>query len=175
MTTYPDIAKKIDKAVFPGEQGGPHVNVFAALALTFKLAQTTQFKKLQAQTIKNAAAMADQFKKRGFRVPFGGTNTHMLNVDCTTVKGEDGTKLSGDQAARILDIVGVVVNRNTIPGDKNSADPSGIRFGTPWITQRGFDEKTTRELADIMADVLRSLRAAFGGYRPQGATAQRET
>ncbi len=154
LTTSSDIAKKIDKAVFPGEQGGPHVNVFAALALTFKLAQTAQFKKLQAQTIKNAQAMADQFKKRGLRVPFGGTNCHMLNVDCTTVKGEDGTSLSGDQAARILDIVGVVVNRNTIPGDKNASDPSGIRLGTPWITQRGFDEKKTRELANIMADVL---------------------
>ena len=154
MTTDAAIAKKIDKAVFPGEQGGPHVNVFAGLALTFKLAQTAQFKKLQAQTIKNAVAMADQFTKRGFRVPFGGTNSHMLNVDVTSVVGEDGTRLSGDQAARILDIVGVVVNRNTIPGDKNSADPSGIRLGTPWITQRGFNEKTTRELANVMADVL---------------------
>ncbi len=154
LTTYADIAKKIDKAVFPGEQGGPHVNVFAALALTFKLAQTKQFKQLQAQTIKNAQAMADQFQKRGLRVPFGGTDCHMLNVDCTTVKGEDGTSLSGDQAARILDLVGIVVNRNTIPGDKNSLDPSGIRLGTPWITQRGFDEKKSRQLADIMADVL---------------------
>ncbi len=154
MTTDSAIAKKLDKAVFPGEQGGPHVNVFAALALTFKLAQTKEFKKLQAQTIRNAQAMADQFIKRGLRVPFGGTDCHMLNVDCTMVIGEDGTKLSGDQAARILDIVGIVVNRNTIPGDKNSADPSGIRLGTPWITQRGFTEKTSRELADVMADVL---------------------
>ncbi len=71
-----------------------------------------------------------------------------------TIKGEDGSHLTGDQAARILDIVGIVVNRNTIPGDKNSLDPSGIRMGTPWITQRGFTEATTRELADIMADVL---------------------
>jgi glycine hydroxymethyltransferase len=98
--------------------------------------------------------MADQFTKRGLRVPFGGTDTHLVNVDCTSIVGEDGTKLSGDQASRILDIVGVVVNRNTIPGDKNSMDPSGIRLGTPWITQRGFDEKKTRQLADIMADVL---------------------
>ncbi len=154
MTTDPAIAKKIDKAVFPGEQGGPHVNVFAGLALTFKLTQTKQFKQLQAQTLKNAKAMADQFEKRGLRVPFGGTNTHLVNVDCTSIVGEDGTKLSGDQASRILDIVGVVVNRNTIPGDKNSMDPSGIRLGTPWISQRGFDEKKTRELANIMADVL---------------------
>ncbi|MEO7841821.1 MAG: serine hydroxymethyltransferase, partial [Anaerolineales bacterium] len=154
LTTDATIARKIDKAVFPGEQGGPHVNVFAGLALTFKLAQTRQFKKLQAQTIKNAVAMAEQFKKRGLRVPFGGTDSHLLNVDVTTVTGEDGTTLSGDQAARILDIVGVVVNRNTIPGDKNSLDPSGIRLGTPWITQRGFNEKTSRQLADIIADVL---------------------
>lgn len=154
LTTKADIAKKIDKAVFPGEQGGPHVNVFAGLALTFKLAQTKQFKKLQDQTIKNAVAMADQFTKRGLRVPFGGTNCHMLNVDCSSIVGEDGTKLSGDQAARILDIVGVVVNRNTIPGDKSAAAPSGIRLGTPWITQRGFNEKQSRQLADIIADVL---------------------
>jgi len=154
LTTDAAIAKKIDKAVFPGEQGGPHVNVFAALSLTFKLTQTKQFKQLQAQTLKNAKAMADQFVLRGLRVPFGGTDTHLVNVDCTSVVGEDGTKLSGDQASRILDIVGVVVNRNTIPGDKNSMDPSGIRLGTPWITQRGFDEKKTRELANIMADVL---------------------
>jgi glycine hydroxymethyltransferase len=154
MTTDASIAKKIDKAVFPGEQGGPHVNVFAGLALTFKLTQTKQFKKLQEQTLKNAKAMADQFEKRGLRVPFGGTNTHLVNVDCRSIVGEDGTSLSGDQASRILDLVGVVVNRNTIPGDKNSMDPSGIRLGTPWITQRGFDEKKTRELVNIMADVL---------------------
>ena len=154
LTTIPDIAKKIDKAVFPGEQGGPHVQVFAALAVTFKLAQTKQFRKLQAQTIKNAQAMADEFKKRGLRVPFGGTNSHMLNVDVTSVKGPDGARLSGDQAARILDLVGIVVNRNTIPGDKNASDPSGIRLGTPWITQRGFDEAKSRQLADIMSDVI---------------------
>jgi glycine hydroxymethyltransferase len=154
LTTDAAIARKIDKAVFPGEQGGPHVHVFAGLALTFKLAQTRQFKALQAQTLVNARAMADQFQKRGLRVPFGGTDSHLVNVDVTSVKGPDGTTLSGDQAARILDIVGIVVNRNTIPGDKNSADPSGIRLGTPWITQRGFNEKTTRELTDIMADVI---------------------
>jgi len=154
LTTEAAIAKKLDKAVFPGEQGGPHVNVFAALALTFKLARTPQFKKLQAQTLLNARAMADQFQKRGLRVPFGGTDTHLVNLDVTTIKSGEGVALSGDQAARILDLAGIVVNRNTIPGDKNSQDPSGLRLGTPWITQRGFNEKTTRELTDIMADIL---------------------
>jgi glycine hydroxymethyltransferase len=154
LTADPALAKKLDKAVFPGEQGGPHVHIFAALALTFKLAQTKQFEKLQKQTVKNAVAMSEQFKARGLRIPFGGTNCHMLNLDCRTIKGEDGTSLSGDQAARILDLVGIVVNRNTIPGDKSALDPSGIRLGTPWITQRGFDEEKSLQLADIIADVL---------------------
>ena len=154
LTTDAAIARKLDRAVFPGEQGGPHVNVFAGLALAFKLAQTEQFRQLQAQTVKNAVAMADQFQKRGLRVPFGGTDTHLINLDCNTIEGPDGTALSGDMASRILDIAGVVVNRNTIPGDKSAKDPSGIRLGTPWITQRGFDEAKSRQLADIIADVL---------------------
>ncbi len=154
LTTDPALSRKLDRAVFPGEQGGPHVHIFAALALTFKLARTRQFEKLQKQTIKNAMAMSERLKERGFRIPFGGTNCHLLNVDCRTVKGPDGTTLSGDQAARILDVAGIVVNRNTIPGDKSALDPSGIRLGTPWITQRGFDEEKSRQLADIIADVL---------------------
>jgi glycine hydroxymethyltransferase len=154
LTTDAAISRKIDRAVFPGEQGGPHVHIFAALALAFKIAKTDEFKKLQDQTIKNAIAMADQFIKRGLRIPFGGTDTHLVNVDVTTVKSPGGISLSGDMAARILDIVGIVVNRNTIPGDRSALNPSGIRLGTPWITQRGFDESKTRQLTDIMADVL---------------------
>jgi glycine hydroxymethyltransferase len=154
LTTDAAISRKIDRAVFPGEQGGPHVHIFAALALAFKIAKTDEFKKLQDQTIKNAIAMADQFQKRGLRIPFGGTDTHLVNVDVTTVKSPGGVSLSGDMAARILDIVGIVVNRNTIPGDRSALNPSGIRLGTPWITQRGFDESKTRQLTDIMADVL---------------------
>jgi glycine hydroxymethyltransferase len=154
LTTDAAISRKIDRAVFPGEQGGPHVHIFAALALAFKIAKTDEFKKLQDQTIKNAIAMADQFQKRGLRIPFGGTDTHLVNVDVTTVKSPGGVSLSGDMAARILDIVGIIVNRNTIPGDRSALNPSGIRLGTPWITQRGFDESKTRQLTDIMADVL---------------------
>jgi glycine hydroxymethyltransferase len=154
LTTDPELAKKIDRAVFPGEQGGPHVQIFAALALTFKLARTRDFEKLQKQTIKNALAISERLKERGFRIPYGGTNSHMLNVDVSTIKGPDGTSLSGDYAARILDVAGIVVNRNTIPGDVNALDPSGIRLGTPWITQRGFDEEKSRQLADIIADLL---------------------
>ena len=154
LTTDPELAAKIDKAIFPGEQGGPHVHIFAALALTFKLARTREFEKLQKQTVRNALAISERLKERGFRIPFGGTNSHMLNVDVSTIKGPDNTSLNGDNAARILDLAGIVVNRNTIPGDKFALDPSGIRMGTPWITQRGFDEDKSRKLADIIADVL---------------------
>ena len=154
LTTDPALARKIDRAVFPGEQGGPHVNVFAAMALTFKLAQTEQFKVLQKKTVENATALASRLSERGFRIPFGGTDTHIVNLDCSSVIGEDGTSLSGDQAARILDIAGIVSNRNTIPGDKSALDPSGIRFGTPWVTQRGFSKRHMNEIADIIADVL---------------------
>ncbi|MEX1248917.1 MAG: glycine cleavage system aminomethyltransferase GcvT [Anaerolineales bacterium] len=156
LTTDKKLAEKIDRAVFPGEQGGPHVNVFAALALTFKIAQTKEFKALQAQVISNCVAMTERLQARGFRIPYGGTNTHLSNLDCKSVKGSDGTSLSGDMAARILELAGVVVNRNTIPGDKSALNPSGIRFGTPWITQRGFREKQSQQLADIVADLLQA-------------------
>jgi glycine hydroxymethyltransferase len=148
------LAKKIDRAVFPGEQGGPHVQIFAALATTFKLAKTEQFKNLQTQIIKNCQVLTDRLKERGLRIPYGGSNTHLGNLDCKTITGPDGSVLSGDMAARILDIAGIVLNRNTIPGDKTAMNASGIRYGTPWMTQRGMGEKEMLQVADIIADIL---------------------
>ncbi|HEX9616095.1 MAG TPA: serine hydroxymethyltransferase [Anaerolineales bacterium] len=156
LTTDPGLARKIDRAVFPGEQGGPHVNIFAAIALTFKLAQTEEFLQLQAQIVKNCRILTDRLQARGFRIPYGGTDTHLTNLDCSSVTGPDGTALSGDQAARILDIAGIVVNRNTIPGDPSAAVPSGIRLGTPWVTQRGLGEADMIDLADVIADTLKA-------------------
>ncbi len=152
------LAKKLDRAVFPGEQGGPHVHVFAALATTFKLAQTEQFVSLQKQILNNCKALTGQLQKRGLRIPFGGTNTHLTNVDCKTITGKDGTPLSGDMAARILDVAGIVLNRNTIPGDKTALQASGIRMGTPWVTQRGLKEQDMVLLADVIADILQSCK-----------------
>lgn len=148
------LATKIDRGVFPGEQGGPHVNTMAALAVALKLARTEQFVALQQQTVRNAVTLAGRLRERGLRIPFGGTATHLLNVDCKSVVGPDGTPLSGDMAARILDLCGIVCNRQTIPGDTSPLRPSGIRLGTPWITQRGFGDEETVALADIIADVL---------------------
>ncbi len=155
------LARKLDRAVFPGEQGGPHIHAIAGMAITFKLAQTQAFKALQAQIVKNCQVLTDQLRTRGLKIPFGGTNTHLGNIDCSSIQGEDGATLSGDLAARILDIAGLVVNRNTIPGDKSALKASGIRYGTPWMTQRGLDENDMREVANIMADVLFATRPYF--------------
>jgi glycine hydroxymethyltransferase len=152
------LSRDIDRAVFPGEQGGPHVNSYAGMAVAFKVAMTEQFKQLQHQVVKNCAVFTDYLKQRGFRIAYGGTNTHLMNLACNTIVGGDGTGLSGDMASRILDIAGVVVNRNTIPGDESAADPSGIRMGTPWVTQRGFKEAEMKQLADIIADILLSTK-----------------
>ncbi len=150
------LAKKLDKAVFPGEQGGPHVHAFAALAVTFKLAQTPQFKELQKQIVKNCAALTAALKAEGFRIPFGGTDTHLTNIDCRGIQGPDGTTLSGDMASRILDIAGLVANRNTIPGDKTAANASGVRLGTPWVTQRGLKESDMKAIAGVIGSVLKT-------------------
>ncbi len=158
MTTDPALSKKIDRAVFPGEQGGPHVNVFAALSVALKIAATPEYKQLQQQVVTNAVRFAEKMKAHGFGIPFGGTGSHLFNLDCKSVVGPDGTPLYGDIAARVLDLAGIVVNRNTIPGDKSAANPSGLRLGTPWITQRGFGEKEIDELAGLMAQVLRACK-----------------
>jgi glycine hydroxymethyltransferase len=161
MTANPTLARKIDRAVFPGEQGGPHVNVFAAMAVAFKLATTKQFRDLQTQVVENCQAFTNRFVERGFKVAFNGTNTHLMNLDMKSVKGADGAYLSGDLASRILDIAGVVVNRNTIPGDTSALRPTGIRMGTHWITQRGFKVADSIYLADQIANILLSVKPYY--------------
>lgn len=168
MTHRKDLSAKIDRGVFPGEQGGPHVNAMAGLAIALRLAQSDQFKQLQQQTVVNAKRLADKLTERGLHLPHGGTNTHLMVVDCKSVVGDDGTVLSGDMAARILDLAGVVANRQTIPGDTSALRPSGIRLGTPWITQRGFKEEEIDILGDIIADVLQACVpfSLMGRVRP---------
>ncbi len=156
ITSDAALARKVDRGVFPGEQGGPHVHAFAAMAVAFKLTQTEQFKQLQQQIVANCKVLNDRLSERGFHMVFGGTDTHLTNLDCKSIQGPDGTTLSGDMAARILDVAGLVVNRNTIPGDKTALHASGIRLGTPWLTQRGMKEAEMVEVADIIADVLQA-------------------
>jgi len=168
LTTDPVLAQKVDHAVFPGLQGGPHVNKFAAMAVAFRLAQTEQFHALQHQTVANAVALARALAARGLRVPCGGTETHLLLLDCKTVRGPDGVPLMGGITAAILDMVGIVVNKNTIPGDKTAAYPSGIRLGTPWVTQRGLREPEMEQIASIIACAMENTEPVVytGVHRP---------
>jgi glycine hydroxymethyltransferase len=156
LTTDPALSRKIDRGVFPGEQGGPHVHVFAALAVMFKIARTEKFRELQHQIVRNAKRLSDSLESRGLKIAYGGTDTHLLNIDCKSVRGADGTPLSGDIAARLLDLAGIVANRNTIPGDPSAGKPTGVRMGTPWVTQRGLREPDMDALAEAIAEVLQA-------------------
>lgn len=169
ITHRAPLARKIDRAVFPGEQGGPHMNAVAALAVAMRLAGSERFAELQRRIGANAQRLAQRLQEHGLRLPHGGTDTHLLLVDCSTVRGEDGTALSGDMAARILDLAGIVLNRQTIPGDSSALRPSGIRIGTPWITQRGFGDAEIDRLAEIIAALLVACRpfSLTGRLRPQ--------
>ncbi len=158
ITTDPEIAKKIDRAVFPGLQGGPHINKVAGMATMFKIAQTQEFKALQHQIRANAIALAQGFKDNGIRVVHGGTDTHMVLIDCKSAARSGEDALMGDVASRICDLIDVVCNRNTIPGDRDAARPSALRFGVTWTTQRGLREDDMREIAGAVSAVLKSAR-----------------
>lgn len=164
MTTDEDLAGKIDLAIFPGEQGGPHVNKFAAMAVAFELAKTDQFKTLQRQIVKNAKALAEGFTKRGLRLAYGGTDTHLLLLDLNSIPVPSALPTGmdypvwGEPAVRILDLAGMVANKNTIPGDLETSLATGIRLGTPWLTQRGLAEKDMDTLAGLMHKLLSNLK-----------------
>ena len=168
ITHRRDLARKLDRAVFPGEQGGPHINTMAALAVALRIAGTEKFHQLQRQTLVNAERLAAKLEERGLRIPYGGTDTHLLLLDCKSIVGPDGTRLSGDMAARILDLAGIVVNRQTIPGDVSALRPSGIRLGATWVTQRGMGAAEIDELASIIGDVLEACLpfSLMGRIRP---------
>jgi glycine hydroxymethyltransferase len=164
LTADEDLAGKIDLAVFPGEQGGPHVNKFAAMSVAFELAKTDQFKALQRQIVKNAKALADGFTRRGLKLAYGGTDTHLLLLDLKSISAPParptGTEYPvwGEPAVRILDLAGMVANKNTIPGDVETSLATGIRLGTPWLTQRGLVEKDMDALAGLMHRLLSNLK-----------------
>jgi glycine hydroxymethyltransferase len=147
-----EIAKRINKAVFPGMQGGPHMHIIAAKAVAFGEALTPAFKVYAAQILKNAKAMEAVFKAENIRLLCGGTDNHLLVAD---VFGSLG--VTGQQAETVLDEVGITLNKNMIADDTRSAmDPSGIRFGTPAMTTRGMKEGEATKLAEIMITAMRA-------------------
>jgi glycine hydroxymethyltransferase len=176
-----DLAKAVDKQVFPGTQGGPLMHVIAAKAVGFGEALQPAFQAYAAQIVRNAAALADALMERGYRLVSGGTDTHLVLVDLRN-KG-----LTGKVAEAALDRVGIHVNKNTIPGDPESAFvTSGVRLGTPALTTRGMREEEMRRVAALIDQVLahpagepprrvleevRELTAAFPLYSGAAPTA----
>ncbi len=144
-----ELGKKINKAVFPGIQGGPLMHVIAAKAVALGEALAPSFKEYGAQVVKNAAALADELMKHGYRIVSGGTDTHVMLVDLTN------KDITGKEAQTLLDEVNITANRNTIPFEPRSPFvTSGIRLGSPALTTRGFVEEDMREVARIIAYVL---------------------
>lgn len=145
-------AKAVDKAVFPGIQGGPLQHIIAAKAVAFKEAQTQEFIEYQKQVVKNAKVLANTLKEYGFRIVTGGTDNHIVLVDLTS------KNVTGAEAQQHLEDVNIVVNKNTIPFDKLPPHiASGIRLGTPAVTSRGFKEEEIIEVATMINTVIDSI------------------
>ena len=155
-------AKAIDKAVFPGMQGGPLMHVIAGKAVAFKEALSPAFKEYQQQVVKNAAAMADEFTKCGVRLVSGGTDNHLMLVDLRD------KEMTGKELEKMLDEVNITVNKNTIPFETTSPFvTSGIRIGTPSITSRGFKEEDARLVARLISKIISEKEGAFDFVRAE--------
>jgi glycine hydroxymethyltransferase len=149
-------AKAIDKAVFPGTQGGPLMHVIAAKAVAFQEALSPAFKEYQGQIVKNAQAMAAEFTKKGIRLVSGGTDNHLMLLDLSS-KG-----ITGKELEKMLDAVHITVNKNAIPFDKEKPFvTSGVRIGTPAVTARGMKEAECVQIADLIVRVIEEKEACF--------------
>lgn len=151
-----DIAKKIDKAIFPGSQGGPLMHIIAAKAVAFKEALSPEFKTYQEQILKNAKAMADRLIKRGLRLVSGGTDNHMMLINLV------GSGVNGKQLETWLDMAHITANKNSVPNEPLSPSlTSGLRVGTPAVTSRGMKEDDMVKIADMIADIVEDGESAI--------------
>lgn len=139
-----DLENKINEAVFPSLQGGPHNHAIAGIALAMKEASTEHFKKYQKQVMANAKTLSHNLQKFGYKIVTDGTDVHMILVDLRSVG------LTGSKAEKILESISIACNKNTVPGDKSAFNPSGIRLGTPALTTRGFMEKDIEKVAEFI-------------------------
>ena len=155
-------AKIIDKAVFPGTQGGPLMHIIAAKAVAFGEALKPEFKAYQEQIVKNAKAMSQRFIANGVKLVSGGTDNHLMLLDLTE------ENITGKELEKMLDEVNITVNKNAIPFDKQSPFvTSGVRIGTPSITSRGFDEGDCELVADLITKIIRERENAFDYVRAE--------
>ena len=151
-----DIAKKIDKAIFPGSQSGPLMHIIAAKAVAFKEALSPEFKTYQEQILKNAKAMADRLIKRGLRLVSGGTDNHMMLINLV------GSGVNGKQLETWLDMAHITANKNSVPNEPLSPSlTSGLRVGTPAVTSRGMKEDDMVKIADMIADIVEGGESAI--------------
>jgi glycine hydroxymethyltransferase len=142
-----ELAEDIDKAVFPGLQGGPHNHITAAKAVGFLEALRPEFRDYQKDIVANAKKLAEELKKRGFELISGGTDNHLILMNLKD-------KIDATKAEKRLERANILANRNTIPGDKSPYKPSGLRLGTPAVTTRGFGEDEMRQIAEWIAQIL---------------------
>jgi glycine hydroxymethyltransferase len=144
-----EVSDQIDRAVFPGLQGGPHNQTTAAIAVALKEAATPEFKTYAQQIVRNAKALAEELLARGFSLVSGGTDNHLILVDLTN------KKIIAKKAAQALDKAGIICNYNTVPYDpRKPFSPSGIRLGTPAVTSRGMGESEMRQIGKWMDDAI---------------------
>ena len=172
VTTDETLACRVDMAVFPGEQGGPHPQKFAAIAVMFKIAQSDPFRRMMFGINENAAALAAGLVKRGLGLAYGGADSHFCMLDLGSVKTTTGFPLRGEPAVRILDMAGIVANKNTIPGDTQTALAMGIRLGAPWLTQRGFGPAEMDQVAGLIHKTVTHIQPfsyiGLSGELPRG-------
>ncbi len=155
LTNDEELAKRINKAIFPGTQGGPLMHTIAAKAVCFKEALSDSFKAYAKQVVKNCAALADELMKEGFRLVSGGTDNHLMLVDLTGMKVD-----TGKEAEHLLDEIGITCNKNAIPFDTQKPFvTSGIRLGSAATTSRGFTEDDMREVGRIISITLKDFDA----------------
>lgn len=148
-----ELIKKINRAIFPGLQGGPHNHSIAGIAVALKEAMTPEFRKYANQVVKNAQTLAEELQKYDFEIVSGGTDKHLVLINLTN-KGVFGKKY-----ARALDYAGIIANMNTMPREtRPPADPSALRVGTPWITTRGMKEKEMEQIATWMNQVMEVIK-----------------
>jgi glycine hydroxymethyltransferase len=166
MTNDDELAKAINRSVFPGSQGGPLMHIIAAKAVAFREAASDEFRRDQQRTVDNARALAAELAELGASIVSGGTDTHLMLVDVTPFG------VTGKEADAVLGEVGITVNKNTIPYDPNPPMvTSGVRLGTPALTSRGMGTEEMREIGHLIVEGIR----ARGDAAAQSALRQRVT
>jgi glycine hydroxymethyltransferase len=161
-----DLEEKINFAVFPGLQGGPHNHTIGALAVALKQANTPEFVEYQKQVLKNCARLNSELQSLGYEIVSGGTDNHLVLVNVKSSKGIDGARVE-----RVLELACIASNKNTVPGDTSALNPGGIRMGTPALTSRGFMEEDFAKVAhyfDRAVSIANKLKNTEEGKKMKG-------